>query len=53
MNTMLTVIVSPAVAGVVLAVVLAGGSLMYHIVRKKYGYGKDTVTLDQSVLYNR
>ena len=38
MNTMLTVIVSPAVAGVVLVVVLAGGSLMYHIVRKKYGY---------------
>ena len=38
MNTRLTVIVSPAVAGVVLAVVLAGGSLMYHIVRKKYGY---------------
>ena len=23
------------------------------LIRNKYGYGKDTVTLDQSVLYNR
>ena len=38
MNTVLTAIVSPAVAGIMLVVVLAGGSLMYHIIQKKYGY---------------
>lgn len=38
MNTMLTAIVSPAVAGIVLVVVVAGGSLMYQIIQKKYGY---------------
>lgn len=38
MSTMLTAIVSPAVAGIMLVVVLAGGSLMYHIIQKKYGY---------------
>lgn len=38
MNTVLTAIVSPAVAGVMLVVILAGGSLMYHIIQKKYGY---------------
>ena len=37
MNTVLTAIVSPAVAGVMLVVILAGGSLMYHIIQKKYG----------------
>lgn len=38
MITVLTAIVSPAVAGIVLVVVLAGGSLMHHIIQKKYGY---------------
>lgn len=38
MSTMLTAIVSPVVAGIVLVVVLAGGSLMYHIIWEKYGY---------------
>ncbi len=35
---MLTAIISPGVAGVVLLVVLAGGYLMNRIVQKKYGY---------------
>lgn len=35
---MLTAIISPGVAGVVLLVVLAGGYLMNRIIRKKYGY---------------
>ena len=35
---MLTEIISPGVAGVVLLVVLAGGYLMNRIIQKKYGY---------------
>lgn len=35
---MLTAIISPGVAGVVLMVVLAGGYLMNRIIQKKYGY---------------
>jgi hypothetical protein len=35
---MLTAIISPGVAGVVLLVVLAGGYLMNRIIQKKYGY---------------
>ena len=35
---MLTAIISPGVAGVVLLVVLAGGYLMNRIILKKYGY---------------
>ena len=35
---MLTSIISPGVAGVVLLVVLAGGYLMNRIIQKKYGY---------------
>lgn len=35
---MLTAIISPGVAGVVLLVVLAGGYLLNRIVQKKYGY---------------
>lgn len=35
---MLTVIISPGVAGVVLLVVLTGGYLMNRIIQKKYGY---------------
>ena len=35
---MLTAIISPGVAGVVLLVVLAGGYLLNRIIQKKYGY---------------
>ena len=35
---MLTAIISPGVAGVVLLVVLAGGYLLNSIIQKKYGY---------------
>ncbi len=35
---MLTAIISPGVAGVVLLVVLVGGYLMNRIIQKKYGY---------------
>ena len=35
---MLTSIISPGVAGVVLLVVLAGGYLMNRIIQRKYGY---------------
>lgn len=35
---MLTAIISPGVAGVVLLVVLAGGFLLNSIIQKKYGY---------------
>ena len=35
---MLTAIISPGVAGVVLLVVLAGGYLMNRIIQSKYGY---------------
>lgn len=35
---MLTAIISPGVAGVVLLVVLAGGCLLNSIIQKKYGY---------------
>lgn len=35
---MLTAIISPEVAGVVLLVVLAGGYLLNSIIQKKYGY---------------
>ena len=35
---MLTSIISPGVAGVVLLVVLAGGYLMNRIIQKKYSY---------------
>ncbi len=35
---MLTAIISPGMAGIVLLVVLAGGYLMNRIIQKKYGY---------------
>lgn len=35
---MLTAIISPGVASVVLLVVLAGGYLLNRIIQKKYGY---------------
>lgn len=35
---MLTAIISPGVAGVVLLMVLAGGYLLNSIIQKKYGY---------------
>lgn len=38
---MLTAIISPGVAGVVLLVVLAGGYLMNRIIQKKYGYAPE------------
>ena len=41
---MLTSIISPGVAGVVILVVLAGGYLMNRIIQKKYGYPPERET---------